>query len=82
MKVFIKVFPSAGVCDQTQKLEIALKDGSMGELRMSLQERLGVNPGKIEELMFVHNGRALDRRKETVFGDGDQLWLLPMLSGG
>ena len=82
MKVLVKVFPAAGLCDQTQELEITLEEGSLSELLTLLQERLSVNPGKIEELMFVHNGRAMDRREDVLFQDGDQLWLMPMLSGG
>ena len=82
MKVFVKVFPTAGLCDETRKLEIALEEGNMSELQTHLQERLDANPNKIEELMFVHNGRAMDKRKDVFFQDGDQLWLMPMLSGG
>ena len=84
MKVHVKVFPIAGVNDQSQKIEILLGEGSLSEALMHLQERLcpGSNPGKLEKLMFLHNGRYLDRHKDAVFQDGDELWLLPLLSGG
>ena len=81
MNVHIKIFPIAGLCDETRKLELTLEEGSMNELLTNLREQFNVNP-KIEELMFLHNGRALNRRKNTVFRNGDELWLLPMLSGG
>ena len=84
MKVHIKIFPIAGLCNQSQKMELLLADGSFKEVLMLLQERLSLdksldNSGK---LMFLHNGRNLDTRKDTVFKDGDQLWLLPLISGG
>ena len=82
MIVFIKIFPSVGVCNQTQKLEIALKNGSFCELLTLLEGKLNVSLEKLEKLMFVHNGRGLDRQKDVVLCDGDELWLLPLLSGG
>ena len=82
MKVHVKVFPIAGLCDRTKKLDIALEDGSMNELQACLRERLDVNNHKIETLMFLHNGHALDKQKDAVFKDGDQLWLMPVISGG
>ena len=82
MKVHIKVFPIAGLCSQSQNLDLALEQGSFNEMLMGLQSRLGVNQGKFVNLMFLHNGRALDRRNDVIFQDGDQLWLLPLISGG
>ena len=84
MIVYVKVFPIADICNQSQKLELLLKEGSFSELFNHLQERLGVdlNPDKPGKLMFLHNGSNLESRKEVVFKDGDQLWMLPMLSGG
>ena len=92
MKVHIKIFPIVGICDQSQKLELPLEEGNLSEALALLEGRLGVNLGinsggihsacKIETLMFLHNGRRLDSRKDAVFRDGDQLWLLPLLSGG
>ena len=94
MKVHIKVFTIAGLCNQSQKLELALENGSFSEMLIRLQGRLGANLGnnpdycsgdgsdKFEKLMFMHNGRALGKCKDVVFKDGDQLWLLPLLSGG
>ena len=82
MKVQVKIFPIAGLCDQKQELEISLEEGNMGELQMLLEKQLGVNPSVIKSLMFLHNGRALDVRADAVFADGDLLWLLPQISGG
>ena len=82
MNVHIKVFPIAGLCDQTRRLELALENGSMGELQSLLHKELDLDMSKFETLMFMHNGRALDRRRDVVFDDGDELWLLPLLCGG
>ena len=90
MKVRVRIFPVAGLCDHSQELELDLQEGSFGEALAHLEGRLGVNlagssgdnPGKQETFMFLLNGRALDMFKDTVLCDGDQLWLLPRLSGG
>ena len=82
MKVHVKVFPTAGLCDETKKVDIDLEEGNMSELQLQLQEQLGASPHQIEGLMFLHNGFSLDKHKEVAFQDGDQLWLLPLLSGG
>ena len=86
MKVNVKVFPIAGLCEQTRELEISLENGCMAELTPLLEGELGVNPGlrlcKNESLMFLHNGRRLDEPENTVLCDGDLLWLLPQISGG
>jgi molybdopterin converting factor small subunit len=82
MKVQVKIFPIAGLCDKKQELEIPLAEGSMGELEAYFEERLGVNLRAIKSLMFLHNGRSIDERENVVFSDGDLLWLLPQISGG
>ena len=83
MTVHIKLFPIAGICNQSQEMELALEEGKLGEALTKLYERLGVDLDvKLEKLMLLHNGRALDMRKNVVFQDGDRLWLLPLLSGG
>ena len=82
MIVQVKVLPVAGLCDQKQEMEIALEEGSMTELDARLEERLGVNPRTIKSLMFLHNGRGFDGLADVTFADGDQLWLLPQISGG
>ena len=82
LRVHIKVFPIAGLCEQRQEIELALEEGSMTEMETLLFKRLEVNPGNIEAYMFLHNGRGLDNDKDVVFRDGDQLWLLPQISGG
>ena len=82
MKVRVNIFPIAGLCDRKQELEIALEEGSIGELHTHLEDRLGVNPRTIKSLMFLYNGRALDERDNVALSDGDTLWLLPQISGG
>ena len=82
MTVHVKVFPIAGLCDETQKLELALEEGNMDELLMQLQECLKTDQLKTEALMFMHNGRTLNRSKDVAFRDGDEVWLMPLLSGG
>ena len=83
MKVQVKIFPAAGLCDQKQEFEIVLNKGNFAELETRLEERFGINPLPIESLIFLHNGRGLDGRRENVtFQDGDLLWLLPQISGG
>ena len=82
MTLYIKVFPITGLCDETQKLTITLEDGVFSKVLSHLQERFGTESLKTEALMFLHNGVALDRSKDIVFQDGDELWLMPLLSGG
>jgi len=82
MKVQVKIFPVAGLCDQKRELEITLEEGNMNELEVHLEERMGVNPRVIKSLMFLHNGRAMGEQENVVFKDGDLLWLLPQISGG
>ena len=82
MKVNIKIFPIAGLCSESKKLELTLEEGNLGEVLRLLEENLGAKLSKLEEFMFLHNGRGLDRGKDIFFQDGDQLWLLPMVSGG
>jgi len=82
MKVHVAIFPVAGLCVQRQDFEVFLDKGSVGEMETVLFDRLGVNPFKIDALMFLHNGQALDIDEAAVFHGGDQLWLLPRISGG
>ena len=81
MKIQVRIFPIAGLCDKTEEHEIPLEDGSLNGLMARLRELLGADLSGNEKLMFLHNGYALDIEK-TVFRDGDKLWLLPRLSGG
>ena len=86
LRVNVKIFPIAGLCEQRQDIELVLEEGSMNELEMLLFRKLNVNPGNVEAYMFLHNGRGLcsspDKYKDVVFQNGDQLWLLPQISGG
>ena len=82
MKVYIKIFPIAGLFNKRQELEIALENGGLNETLALLEEKLGVNFREIKTLMFLLNGYRLDDKKEVAFREGDQLWLLPLLSGG
>ena len=82
MKVHINIFPIAGLCNQSKKLDLNLEEGNLGEVLILLEQILDAKLSKLEELIFLHNGRGVDKRKEILFQDGDQLWLLPMISGG
>jgi molybdopterin converting factor small subunit len=82
MKVKIKVFPIAGLCDQSMALDLDPEEGGMSGLIMCLRERLGKNPLEIENIMFVHNGRLISRLEDAVLLDGDKLWMMPQVSGG
>ena len=82
MNVHIKIFPIAGLNNKKQELEIALEEGNLNEALNQLQERLGVNFREMKTLMFLHNGKGLVKHEDNVFREGDQLWLLPLLSGG
>ena len=82
MKVNVKVFPASGLCGETQKLQLALEEGSLSEVMIQVQERYGISADKLETLMFLHNGLALDKREDIEFKNGDELWILPLLSGG
>ena len=82
MKVNIRVFPIAGLCNQRLEMALALEEGSMNELLRLLSGQLGVNLPETGAFMFLHNGRGLDRYEDVFFQDGDQLWLLPRISGG
>ena len=81
MRVNVKVYPIAGVSDATQEMEVALTEGNLNELMTLLQERLGA--GLCEKsVMILYNGQALDLKADVVFSNGDQLWVMPCISGG
>jgi len=82
MKIHIKIFPVAGLSDRNQEFELALQKGSFNEALALLQKLLDVNLSEIKTLMFLHNGHKLENDKDEIFQEGDQLWLLPLLSGG
>ena len=86
MKIQIKIFPAAGICDKLREMKIDLDEGTFSELLLELNKELGeifgADKETIKTLMFLHNGRALDTQREVFFKDKDELWLLPQLSGG
>ena len=84
MNIRVKIFPIAGLCEKTQEMELSPGKGSLEEALGLLREQLGADGElcEIESLMLLHNGRVLDKRSNAVFRDGDELWLLPLLSGG
>jgi len=82
MKMNVKVFPVTGLCNRTREMEVNLEEGSMSELLAHLQKQLDADLPETESLIFIHNGHGLDKCKNVVFQDKDQLWLLPILSGG
>ena len=81
MKVSVKVFPITGVSDAAQELEITLSEGNLSELIAILQLRFRVDPHD-ESIMILHNGQALDSYADVILSNGDQLWMMPCLSGG
>ena len=82
IKVRVRIFPIAGVCNSTLDIEIELEEGNLYELMKRLQDRLGLAANVPETLMLLHNGHSLDINKAAQFLNGDQLWLMPRLSGG
>ena len=80
--VHVIVYPIAGLCDVTRELDVALDEGGFRELSARLREQFGVTFREIKEIMFLHNGCGLDISEDTVFKDGDQLWLMPKILGG
>ena len=82
MNIQIRIFPIAGLCNEKKELELALEKGNFYEAQARLEELLGISFRENKTLMFLHNGQGLDRNKDIVFREGDQLWLMPLLSGG
>ena len=82
MEVQITILPIAGFCGEKQELKLYLEEGSISELAALLEERFGVNLRSIESLLFLRNGRGMDVSEDVVFADGDQLALLPQITGG
>ena len=82
MKILVKIFPTAGLADKTIQMEIDLKAANISELLSVLHEKLGTDPAKIETLNFMHNGRMYTRHEDLILKDGDQIWLLPKITGG
>jgi len=82
MKIYVKMFPIAGICDAAREMEFSLREGNLSELLFCLQEEAGDAPLPMETLMFLLNGRGLDIHEDAQFSDGDRLWVLPQISGG
>jgi len=82
MKINVKMFPIAGICDAAREMEFALREGNLNELLACVQKETGDTPLPLETLMFLHNGRGLDIHENAQFSDGDRLWIMPMISGG
>ena len=81
MKIYVKMFPIAGICDSSREMVFSLAEGNLNELLPYLQKQAGA-PLPLEKLLFLHNGRGLDIHENKQFSDGDRLWVLPMISGG
>ena len=84
MNIRVKIFPIAGICGRTQEEELFLEKGRVGEALELLRSRLGIDKDlrAIETLMLMHNGRVMDKSLDENLKEGDELWLLPPLSGG
>jgi len=82
MKVQVSVFPIAGTTEKKQELQITMEKGSLEEALARIEERLDINLPKIETLLLLRNGQGLNKNEELILKDGDQLWVLPQLSGG
>jgi len=80
-KVKIKVFPLADVVDASFETELTLTDGSLYECMTYLNTHFGTELRE-KDIMILHNGQSLDIFANAVINDGDQLWVLPCLSGG
>ena len=81
MTVQLKIFPIAGLCDATQEISVPLSEGNLNELMTHIRKKLNADPSD-NAIMFLHNGRGLESSEEAVLLDGDQMWLLPRISGG
>lgn|GEM_PF-4713274 len=80
-KVKIKVFPLADVTDTSFETELTLSEGSLYECMTYLNEQFNTELRE-KEIMILHNGRSLDIYADAVIAEGDQVWVLPRLSGG
>jgi len=82
MKVHVKMFSIPGICEASREMEFALCEGDLKELLNLLQEEVGDAPLPLDNLLILHNGRALVKNENAQFSDGDDLWILPQISGG
>jgi len=82
MKIYVKMFPIAGICDAAREMEITIREGNLNELLICLQDQTGAASLPLETLMLLHNGRGVDIHENMQFSDGDRLWILPQISGG
>jgi len=81
MSIHVKVFPIAGVCDAAQVMDVTLNEGCLSELMTILTRQLGTDPRK-QGIMILNNGQSLDVDADASLNDGDNLWVMPRLSGG
>ena len=81
MKVFVKIYPVAGLNDMTHEVDIELTEGNLSELLARIKEHLSVDLNE-SAVMLLINGRGHNMDKELSFNEGDAIWLLPKLSGG
>ena len=81
MKIYVRIFPIAGLFDATQELEVKLIEGRLSELMNSLNQSLGADLLD-KDILILHNGHSLDIKSDTLFSDGDQIWIIHCLSGG
>ena len=82
MKIYVKIFPIAGICEASREMEFSLSDGNLNELLKCIREEMSTAPLPLDTLMFLLNGRGLDLNENVQFHDEDRLWILPLISGG
>ena len=80
-KVRIKVFPLADVTDAAFETELTMTEGNLFECMTFLNKHFGTELRE-KGIMILHNGQSLDIHADAEVSDGDQVWVLPRLSGG
>jgi len=81
MKIYVKIFPIAGVSDAAQEMEVTLAEGKLSELITLLQNRIGSDLSE-RSIMLLHNGQSLNIDDDVILTEGDRVWAMPRLSGG
>ena len=81
MKINVKIYPIAGLNEATQVMDAALDEGNLSELVTFLCRQLGADLREYG-VMILNNGQSLDIESNVILNDGDNIWVMPRLSGG